>query len=166
MNIETERKFLMKPGLWDLAKKEGAVYRQGYLLRSKTQTIRVRLVEGDKGYITIKGESRGATRQEYEYPIPANDAQELLNRFCAAIVSKKRYKIKVNDKLWEVDEFMGDNEGLLIAEIELEDEAEKFVLPEWVGEEVTEDARYYNSELSVNPYKNWVDEEEKGMEIF
>jgi adenylate cyclase len=155
MSIETERKFLVKQDLWNTVKNEGAVYQQGYLLRSKTKTIRVRLVEDVKGYITIKGASKGASRPEYEYPIPVKDAHELLSHFCDAIISKKRFKIHVNDKLWEVDEFMGDNEGLIMAEIELEDEAENLVLPAWIGNEVTDDPRYYNSELSVNPYKNW-----------
>ena len=155
MGEEIEKKFLVKQDLWNAIKKQSIVYRQGYLLRSKSKTIRVRLVEGDKGYITIKGESKGTSRAEYEYAIPAKDAQELLDDFCDAIVSKKRYTIKVYDKLWEVDEFLDDNEGLLIAEIELEDEAEKFTLPEWADREVTGDKRYYNSELSVHPYKNW-----------
>ncbi len=155
MNVETEKKFLVKQDLWNKVKKEGAIYRQGYLLRDKDKTIRIRLVEGEHGYITVKGKPEGASRLEYEYTIPEKDARELLAKFCDTIVSKKRYKIKVHGKLWEVDEFMDDNDGLVIAEIELEDEAEKFTLPGWIDKEVTGDQHYYNSELSVNPYKNW-----------
>ena len=155
MATETERKFLVKQNQWNTIKKDGAIYRQGYILRSQSKTIRVRLIEGGKGYITIKGESKGASRAEYEYAIPLKDAKELLTDFCDVVVSKKRFKIKVHGKLWEVDEFMDDNEGLIIAEIELQDEAETFISPEWIDKEVTGDTRYYNSELSVNPYKNW-----------
>lgn len=156
MGAETEKKFLVKSELWNAVKKEGIIYRQGYILRSKIKTIRIRLVEGDKGYITIKGESQGATRAEYEYSIPEKDARELLDGFCDAIITKKRYKLYAEDgKLWETDEFLDDNEGLVIAEIELDDEGEQFIKPAWTGEEVTGDPRFYNSELSVNPYKNW-----------
>ena len=155
MGMEIERKFLVKQNLWNKVKKEGTIYRQGYLLRDKNKTIRIRVIEGDKGYVTIKGKTQNVSRLEYEYPLPEKDATEILKNFCDAIVSKRRYKIKVNDKLWEVDEFMDDNEGLIIAELELQDEKEAFTIPGWIDREVSEDSRYYNSELSVNPYKNW-----------
>lgn len=155
MGVEIERKFLVKKDLWNKVKQGGTLYRQGYMLREENKTIRVRLIVGDKGYITIKGKSEGFSRHEYEYAIPEKDAEELLGNFCDAVVSKKRYKINIEDKLWEVDEFLGDNEGLIMAELELKDEAEAFTLPEWIDTEVTGDKRYYNSELSVNPFKNW-----------
>lgn len=155
MGVETEKKFLVKKELWNKVKKGGTRYRQGYILRQEDKTIRIRLIEGDKGYITIKGKARGISRPEYEYAIPEKDAEELLENFCDAVVSKKRYKINIEGKLWEVDEFLGDNEGLIVAELELKEEAEQFNLPEWIGTEVTGDPRYYNSELSVNPFKNW-----------
>lgn len=155
MGVEIEKKFLVKKDVWDKIKLLGKLYRQGYLLREEGKTIRIRLIEGDKGFITIKGRTTGFSRPEYEYPIPQKDAEELLDRFCDAIVSKKRSTIEVEGKLWEVDEFTEDNEGLIVAELELDDESETFSLPEWVDKEVTDDARYYNSQLSVNPYKNW-----------
>lgn len=155
MGLETERKFLVKQELWNAVKKDGALYHQGYLLRSKGKNIRVRLIENDKGYITIKGKTKGISRQEFEYTIPEQDARKLLDNFCDSIISKKRYEINVHDKLWEVDEFMDDNAGLILGEIELKNEDEGFTLPDWAGREVTSDKRYYNSELSVNPYKNW-----------
>jgi CYTH domain-containing protein len=156
MGIEIEKKFLVKEDLWDKVKKEeGTLYRQGYMVREENKTIRIRLIEGDKGYITIKGKARGFSRPEYEYPIPEKDAEELLNNFCDAIVSKKRYKIKIDGQLWEIDEFLEDNEGLIVAELELKDEADQFNLPEWIDREITGNPRYYNSELSVNPFKNW-----------
>jgi CYTH domain-containing protein len=155
MGVEIEKKFLVKKGLWNKVKAQGKLYRQGYILREDTKTIRIRLVEGDSGYITIKGKTIGFSRAEYEYAIPENEAEELLKNFCEAIVSKKRYEIKFENKLWEVDEFLDDNEGLIVAELELDDEDETFAIPEWVDKEVTDDPRYYNSKLSVNPYKKW-----------
>jgi adenylate cyclase len=156
MGVETEKKFLVKEDLWNKVKKEeGTLYKQGYMLREEDKTIRIRLIEGDKGYITIKGKAKGFSRPEYEYPIPEKDAEELLANFCDAIVSKKRYKIKIDGQLWEVDEFLEDNEGLIVAELELKDETEQFNLPEWIDREITGNPRYYNSELSVNPFKNW-----------
>ncbi len=138
-----------------MVKKEGTLYRQGYLLRQEDKTIRIRIIEKDKGYLAIKGKAHGFSRPEYEYPIPEKDAEELLENFCNAIVTKKRYKLNVDGKLWEVDEFLGDNEGLIVAELELKEEAEAFKLPDWTDIEVTGDQCYYNSELSVNPFKNW-----------
>src|SRR4051794_10421488 len=155
MGVETEKKFLVKKDLWNKVKKGGTLYRQGYMLREENKTIRIRLIEGDQGYITIKGKAKGFSRPEYEYPIPGKDAEELLQNFCDAVVSKRRYKINIEGKLWEVDEFLGDNEGLIVAELELDNETEQFNLPEWIATEVSGDQRYYNSELSVNPFKNW-----------
>jgi CYTH domain-containing protein len=107
------------------------------------------------GFITIKGKTTGASRPEYEYEIPLSDAKELLDNFCIGSLSKTRYKIKYKNNFWEVDEFAGDNAGLLIAEIELKSEDDLFDIPEWVEKEVTGDIKYYNANLIMNPYKNW-----------
>jgi adenylate cyclase len=155
MGVEIERKFLVKPDLWqNVPKPEGKYLRQGYLVTDPEKTIRVRVKE-DSGYLTIKGKSEGATRDEFEYPIPKADAEELLDKFAGVCIAKIRYEIPVAGKLWEIDEFRGENEGLLVAEIELTDEAENFTLPEWAGAEVTGDLKYYNSRLTQFPYKNW-----------
>ena len=155
MGVETEKKFLVKKDGWEKVKGQGTLYRQGYLLRAADKTVRIRLIEGDKGYLTIKGKTEGFSRPEYEYPVPLKDAEELLRNFCDAVISKKRYKVQVEDKLWEVDEFLEDNEGLIMAELELKNEGDVFHLPDWIDREVTEDPRYYNSQLSVYPFKNW-----------
>ena len=118
------------------------------------KTIRVRLT-ADKGFLTIKGLSVGATRAEYEYEIPFEEAKELLDNFSVAQLSKIRYEIASGNKIWEVDEFLGDNFGLVIAEIELESENETFSLPAWVDKEVTGQEKYYNSNLTTQPYKLW-----------
>ncbi len=156
MAVEIERKFLVKKATWNAIEKgKGNYYRQGYMAKETNQTIRVRVTE-ETGYLTIKGPTTGISRPEYEYKIPKQDAEEMLNIFCNNIVCKIRYKIEFANKLWEVDEFMNDNEGLIVAEIELRDENEKFDLPDWVEKEVTGEKRYNNSKLAVNPYKNWV----------
>lgn len=155
MAREIERKYLIDLEKWQKVEKvPGQYYRQGYLLTDPRKTIRVRMTEG-KGFLTIKGISVGATRLEYEYEIPTTDAKELLDNFSDAELFKIRYIIEFKNKVWEVDEFLGDNAGLFIAEIELKSENEVFDLPDWVTEEVTEEEKYYNSNLSINPYKNW-----------
>ncbi|MGZ5263189.1 MAG: CYTH domain-containing protein, partial [Kaistella sp.] len=137
MPLEIERKFLVKKELWQQwDKPSGELFRQGYLLTDPKKTIRVRQT-ADKGFITIKGISVGATRTEYEYEIPVSEAEELLDHFCGSELSKNRFKILFEDKLWEVDEFLGDNEGLIVAEIELQSEDEIFSIPNWVDIEVT-----------------------------
>ncbi len=154
MGIEIERKFLLSGNEWkDLA--QGTRYRQGYLSASKESSVRVRTID-DKGYLTIKGKSVGAVRMEYEYEIPLEDAEVLLEELCAKpIIHKKRYKIKFDGFIWEVDEFFGENEGLVVAEIELASEDQPFTKPDWVGKEVTTDVRYFNSNLSKHPYSTW-----------
>lgn len=155
MAIEIERKFLVDHDKWEQEiKPEGKHYRQGYILSDDTKTIRVRIA-GEIGYITIKGITQGISRKEYEYVIPANEGAELLDNFAVSELEKIRYHITFEGKLWEVDEFLGDNRGLLVAEIELEQEDETFKLPAWVTTEVTGDKRYYNSLLSVNPFNRW-----------
>jgi adenylate cyclase len=155
MGQEIERKYLVDKTKWlDVDKQNGQLYRQGYLVTDPTKTIRVRQTT-DKGFLTIKGLSIGATRPEYEYEIPLDEAKELLDHFSISELSKIRYKILFDNKVWEVDEFLGDNIGLIVAEIELEKEDEIFSPPNWVLNEVTGQEKYYNSNLTIEPYKNW-----------
>lgn len=155
MGIEIERKFLVNHDQWEqLEKPVGEFYRQGYLLTDPQKTIRVRQTS-DKGFLTIKGISVGATRAEYEYEIPFEEAKELLDQFAVAELSKVRYKIAIENHIWEVDVFSGKNEGLIVAEIELKSEDEEFVLPTWIDREVTGEEKYYNSNLVTKPYKDW-----------
>lgn len=155
MGQEIERKFLIDKNKWQQVNKPaGLFYRQGYLLTDPNKTIRVRLTD-QKAYLTIKGISVGATRSEYEYEIPVDEAKELLDNFSVSELSKIRYKITFANKLWEVDEFLGDNAGLIVAEIELTHEDEAFEIPDWITQEVTGEEKYYNSNLTLQPYKNW-----------
>jgi adenylate cyclase len=155
MGKEIERKFLVDHHLWQQVEKPiGQHYRQGYLLTDPSKTIRVRLTE-KSGFLTIKGLSIGATRPEYEYEIPQDEAKELLDNFAISELSKKRFKISFGDKIWEIDEFLGDNDGLIMAEIELISENESFTLPSWIGSEVTGQEKFYNSSLTIEPFKTW-----------
>jgi adenylate cyclase len=155
MGIEIERKFLINKEKWkQTSKGEAHFYRQGYISTDPNKTIRVRLTD-NTGYLTIKGLSLGASRPEFEYSIPKEDAKELLDNFCTSDVSKLRYNITYANKLWEVDEFLDKNEGLIIAEIELLNEDETFELPPWIEKEVTGLEKYYNSNLSLHPYTKW-----------
>jgi len=155
MALEIERKFLVDHAKWaELPKPAGKPYRQGYLNGEPLTTVRVR-VAGEKAFLTIKGPSVNAIRSEYEYEIPLKDACEMLDLFKPAEVEKVRYRILFNQKTWEVDVFGGLNEGLILAEIELTNPGETFAIPSWIGLEVTEDPRYYNSYLASNPYKSW-----------
>jgi len=154
MAQEIERKYLLTGDQWkSLA--EGVHYRQGYLSTAKERTLRVRTI-GRKGYLTIKGIAVGISRLEFEYEIPADDANQLLDELCEKpIIEKHRYKIPYGGLVWEVDEFHGVNEGLVIAEVELESADQAIELPHWVGEEVSGDPRYFNANLVNNPYSNW-----------
>jgi CYTH domain-containing protein len=155
MKYEIERKFLVKMDKWGvLVRPEGHLYVQGYLTTEPDKTIRVRIADS-KGYITLKGMTVGAKRLEYEYEIPEDDAKEILDNFTNNPVAKIRYEINFKGKVWVVDEFIDKNFGLIVAEIELSSEDEKFELPDWVGKEVTDDARYFNSNLSVLPFNKW-----------
>ena len=155
MPTEIERKYLIDPRKWQLVDKPvGHFYRQGYLSSDQNKVIRVRLTD-KSGFLTIKGATKGMSRPEYEYVIPHEEAKELLDSFAESELTKVRYKIKFGQHIWEVDVFLGKNEGLIVAEIELSNETEHFDLPTWVGQEVTDDNRYYNSNLTINPYKNW-----------
>ncbi|HEX8955628.1 MAG TPA: CYTH domain-containing protein [Burkholderiaceae bacterium] len=153
MGREIERKFLVRGTDW----KQGAsvtVMRQGYLSTDPGRVVRVR-VEGDQAALTIKGKSVGAVRGEWEYAIPVADAEELLALCQRPLIEKSRYRVEHGGMLWEIDEFRGDNAGLVVAEIELESEGQAFEKPHWAAEEVTQDARYYNSNLLRHPYKDW-----------
>jgi adenylate cyclase len=156
MAIEIERKFLIKKDLWEKVAKDKSNYiKQGYLTTDPNLTIRVRLKD-QQAFLTIKGKTKGASRPEYEYEIPRADASELLDNFSTNSIAKTRYEIIDDGNLWEVDQFHGDNEGLIVAEIELQDENQKFSLPPWIDIEVTSDTRYYNSNLVQNPYRHWI----------
>jgi adenylate cyclase len=154
MGTEIERKFLLNDDSWrSLA--QPVRYRQGYLSVDPERTVRVRTV-GDEGFLTIKGITRGATRQEFEYPIPAADAQELLDNICQGpLIEKDRYCIEFQGLTWEVDEFFGENQGLTIAEVELPSENHPLTTPPWIGEEVSHDPRYFNSNLTKHPFTKW-----------
>lgn len=154
--IEIERKFLVTS---DAFKKESFAQNriaQGYLSSNPERTVRVR-VKGNKGYLTIKGASNesGMSRFEWEKEIPVTEAEKLLLLCERGIIDKTRFEVKVSNHVFEIDEFYGENQGLIIAEIELSTENESFVKPVWLGEEVTADSRYYNAYLSKNPFKNW-----------
>lgn len=153
MGIEIERKFLVRDRSWK-ALAPGVLYRQGYLSRASGRTVRVRLA-GDRGYLTIKGKSQGFSRAEFEYEVPAEEAKQMLELCDGGLVEKTRHHIPFGGFVWEVDEFLGDNAGLVVAEIELPAEDTAFPLPPWVGEEVTADPRYANSKLSERPYSTW-----------
>ena len=155
MAVEIERKFLVHKEKWKKVNKpKGDYFRQGYILNELKCTIRIRITE-QFAFITLKGNNEGITRKEFEYKIPIDDGVEMLKCFASSEIEKTRYRIEFQGKLWEIDEFSGENEGLIMAEIELNDEKEEFLLPEWVHSEVSDDPRYYNSNLSVFPYKKW-----------
>lgn len=153
MPFERERKFLVKEELIPEAEKSTRMV-QVYLSTDPARTVRIRLA-GDQAYLTIKGNASGISRLEFEYPIPAEDARELLRLAVSAPVEKVRREIHLEGKKWEIDFFEGVNKGLVLAEIELNTEDEEFVLPEWADKEVTGDWRYHNSQLSIHPYSEW-----------
>jgi CYTH domain-containing protein len=153
--LEIERKFLLNNEGWR-NKAVGKLYLQGYIRTQNPETtVRVRVV-GEQGYLTIKGKSQGAARAEFEYEIPVAEATIMLEKLCdRPLIAKKRYKIEYKGLIWEVDEFMGENEGLILAEVELETAEQEIVLPDWIGKEVTGDLKYYNASLAQNPYQSW-----------
>ncbi len=153
MGTEIEHKFLVNTAVWK-AVAAGVTYRQGYLSSVKERVVRVRTA-GDKAFLTIKGITTGVTRLEFEYPIPQADALALLDLCEKPLVEKTRYKENIGGFVWEIDVFHGDNDGLVVAEIEVPDESTKFERPSWVGAEVSSDPRYFNNNLAVNPFKNW-----------
>ncbi|HNY01008.1 MAG TPA: CYTH domain-containing protein [Bacteroidales bacterium] len=153
--LEIERKFLVNKELWQATRRSaGELYTQAYLHREAGLTIRVRVV-GTTGYLTIKGPQEGCSRPEFEYAVPAEDAEEIIRLFGGSCIRKIRTRIPAGSHTWEVDEFLEENSGLVVAEIELTHPDEAFERPAWLGEEVTHDWRYSNSELSVRPYQRW-----------
>ena len=152
MGTEIERKFLVAGTAWRQG--SGVRYCQGYLNRDKERTVRVRIA-GDKAFLTIKGVSRGASRAEFEYEIPKADAEQLLKLSDGPVIEKNRYVIAHEGSKWEVDEFLADNAGLVVAEIELHSEDQPFSRPPWLAREVTHDSRYFNSSLATHPYSKW-----------
>ncbi|MEP4053382.1 MAG: CYTH domain-containing protein [Litorimonas sp.] len=152
MGIEIERKFLVTSDVW--RRGTPTLFVQGYLNADKHRTVRVRIA-GLDAMITIKGITAGISRSEYEYSIPLEDAQEMLKLCEGPIIEKHRWLYPVGDLIWEIDEFFGLNTGLVVAEIELDHEDQSIDLPDWIGQEVTDDARYYNSSLSRVPFTTW-----------
>jgi CYTH domain-containing protein len=154
MAIEIERKFLVQGDAWrQLA--TGVVYRQGYVASTASCTVRIR-VAGDQGYITLKGGTEGISRAEYEYAIPLQDATEMLDTLCQRpLIEKMRYRVPWQNVVWEIDEFWGENQGLIMAEVELTDPQQQLTLPDWIGEEVSGDPRYFNSNLAKHPFSLW-----------
>ncbi len=153
MAIEIERKFLVKDDSWRVSAGEGKLCRQGYLLSDGGKTLRVRII-GEQAFLTIKGPTSGIARAEFEYEIPVVDAESMLI-LCGNLVEKTRYEIDYAGMLWELDVFTGANEGLVMAEIELDSDDQAVELPVWAGEEVSGDPRYYNAYLAEYPFKTW-----------
>ena len=154
--MEIERKFLVNSDEYRQAAHAQNLIIQGFLSTDPHRTVRVRLYN-NKGYITIKGISnqRGTSRMEWEFEIDPDEARELMDLSVEPLIEKTRYLVKLGHHLYEIDEFAGSNEGLIIAEIELDDEDEKFPKPAWLGEEVTGDPKYYNAQLSKTPFNTW-----------
>lgn len=154
MGEEIERKFLVRGDAWRVGAK-GTRFRQGFLSVEPERTVRVR-VAGACAWLTIKGKTVGARRSEYEYEIPKSDAEQMLDALCVRpIIEKVRYAVRVGRHGWEIDVFEGENRGLIVAEIELGAEDEAFETPSWLGDEVTDDPRYFNSNLAVHPFTTW-----------
>ena len=154
MGTEIERKFLLRDDGWK-AGAEGKLFRQGYLSAAVERNVRVRIV-GDRGFLTVKGRASGITRREFEYQIPLADAERMLDELCLRpLIEKTRYQVEHRGLIWEIDEFAGDNAGLVVAEVELDDEAQEVEPPSWIGREVSDDPRYLNSNLVKKPYATW-----------
>ncbi len=155
MATEIERKFLVNGSLWRPDPSKGVHYRQGYLSSEPGRTVRVR-VAGGQGYLTIKGPTTGITRLEFEYPIPLPDANQLLDVLCQhPLIEKVRYREPWHGFTWEVDQFEGENAGLIVAELELPTADTPFNRPPWLGQEVSDDPRYFNSALAQRPFRDW-----------
>ena len=154
MAIEIERKFLLKHFPSSL-QTNGTLIRKGYMINGKNMVVRVRL-SGNQGFLTIKGDTCNALRKEFEYPVPQQDARQMLKAFCKEpFIEKTRYQIKFKGFEWVIDKFSGDNQGLVVAEIELDSIDQPFEKPDWIGKEVTHDIRYFNSNLIEKPYSTW-----------
>ncbi|WP_293781417.1 CYTH domain-containing protein [uncultured Oxalicibacterium sp.] len=154
MSTEIERKFLVQGNAWR-ALGEPVLIRQGYLSSQPERVVRVR-IEGTRAMLTIKGKAQGISRSEWEYDIPLEEASRMLDALCERpLIEKTRTRVTHKGMVWEVDAFLGDNEGLVVAEIELESEEQAFAKPDWVGQEVSADPRYFNTSLLKHPFRNW-----------
>ncbi|MBN2701589.1 MAG: CYTH domain-containing protein [Methylothermaceae bacterium] len=155
MALEIERKFLIRNDSWQAEVSRSMSIRQGYLNQAKACSVRVRSADR-QGWLNVKSVTIGARRYEYEYEIPYRDAEEMLDTLCRKpLIEKVRHFVPAGDHLWEIDVFEGDNAGLIVAEIELTHPDDEFPKPQWVGQEVTDDPRYYNTQLAQNPFKAW-----------
>ncbi len=155
MAIEIEHKFLLANDDWRKHIDKSVSYCQGYLSSQATSSIRVRISD-NQAWLNIKSATIGSQRHEYEYPIPLTDAQEILSNLCRKpLIEKVRHFVTHDGNLWEIDEFAGDNQGLIVAEIELSENGQSFAKPNWLGLEVTDDLRYYNNNLAIHPYSEW-----------
>lgn len=155
MATEIEHKFLLRDERWRAAVERSTPMRQGYLTSDARCSVRVRVADG-QGFLNIKSGTLGIQRSEYEYPILLADAEEILDTLCEKpLLEKTRHYLRFDDRLWEIDEFAGANAGLIVAEVELDDPDQLFARPDWVGEEVSHDLRYYNSQLARHPYTTW-----------
>jgi adenylate cyclase len=155
MAIEVEQKFLLANDCWRAQVYRSEKFVQGYLSSEATASIRVRIC-GEQAWLNIKSATIGAQRHEYEYAIPVGDADEILHNLCRRpLIEKIRHFVNVGGHIWEIDEFSGENQGLIVAEIELSAAGDVFVKPDWLGEEVTSDLRYYNNNLVLHPYNKW-----------
>lgn len=155
MGIEIERKFLVVGDAWRAAATERIRMRQGYLTKEGPNSARIRLT-GDEARLNLKSAEVGATRLEFDWEVPRADAEQILDRLChRPLIEKVRHLVSIGAHLWEVDEFEGDNAGLVVAEIELAAADEAFVKPDWLGREVTHERRYYNQALVAHPYRAW-----------
>lgn len=161
MPVEIERKFLVQGDDWRAAVERSEFYRQGYLAGSKRCSVRVR-VGGARAWLGLKGRVSDTVRREYEYAIPLHEANEILDELCEeGRVEKRRHWVPYAGRQWEVDEFTGANAGLVVAELELDDEDEVFSRPPWLGREVTDDARFLNTSLALRPWSAWPDDERR-----
>jgi len=154
MPREIERKFLLKNDNWRSTVHASHVLRQGYLCGNTRASVRVR-IDGERANLNIKSATLGVERLEFEYPIPVEQAEVMLSELAGQVIDKTRHEVQHHGHLWEIDEFTGENEGLIVAEVELSDADEAFVRPDWLGDEVSEDPRYYNNELAQHPYSRW-----------
>ena len=154
MKVEIERKFLVKNQDWKKLIVEKHSIQQGYLNTDKSCNVRVRIMNS-AAFITIKGKRVNTARPEFEYEIPLNDAESILKLTKNSIIKKTRFTVNHQGQIWEIDQFEGDNQGLVIAEIELKQKDEAISLPNWIGTEISDDERFYNLSLSINPFKNW-----------
>jgi adenylate cyclase len=163
MAVEIERKFLLRSDEWRKHVAKRTLLRQGYLGAISRSSIRARIA-GERAWLNLKSKRSGLSRLEYEYEIPLTDANEMFAELCEGpLIEKYRHELPRGEHLWEIDEFLGDNSGLIVAEIELSDENESFERPEWLGNEVTHEARFYNFNLASRPFKSWSIDERAGL---